>query len=95
MVHNGIEETIEERGKKYGTSFAVQATTSQNIKRAMEGSPNWKRLPDDMRESLSMIAVKISRILNGDIYYHDSWHDISGYAKLVADTLEVPCKSNT
>jgi len=41
----------------------------------------------DQKEALEMIQHKIGRILNGDQYYHDSWHDIIGYAKLVADTL--------
>lgn len=35
-----------------------------------------------------MIAHKIGRILNGDPNYADSWIDIAGYAKLVADRLE-------
>jgi hypothetical protein len=34
-----------------------------------------------------MISHKIARILNGDPCYHDSWHDIVGFAKLVADGL--------
>lgn len=34
-----------------------------------------------------MVAHKIGRILNGDPNYHDSWHDIIGYTKLVADEL--------
>jgi hypothetical protein len=40
-----------------------------------------------MREALEMVAHKIGRILNGDPKYHDSWHDIIGYTKLVADRL--------
>ena len=51
-------------------------------------SPNWSDMPDDMREALEMIAHKIGRILNGDPNYADSWIDIAGYAKLVADRLE-------
>jgi len=35
-----------------------------------------------------MIANKLGRILNGDPNYADSWMDIAGYAKLVADRLE-------
>lgn len=35
-----------------------------------------------------MIFHKIARILNGDPNYADSWVDIAGYAKLVADELE-------
>lgn len=86
-VAAAIDVTLKERGHKYGDSFAVQATVSQNIKRAMAQSPNWDKLTDDKREALSMIAVKISRILNGDPEYLDSWHDITGYAKLIEDSL--------
>jgi hypothetical protein len=35
-----------------------------------------------------MVVHKIGRILNGDPHYADSWVDIAGYAKLVADRLE-------
>lgn len=82
-----INETLSERGKRYG-DFAEHARITQNIKRAMADSPNWADLSPDKKESLEMLAHKIGRILNGDPDYHDSWHDIVGYAKLVADTLD-------
>jgi hypothetical protein len=82
-----IEATLAERGSRYG-DYAEHARITQNIKRAMQDSPNWARLADDMREALEMIAHKAGRILNGDPAYHDSWHDIIGYTKLVADRLE-------
>jgi hypothetical protein len=53
----------------------------------MIDSPNWEKLDDDMREAFHIIANKMGRILNGDPSFHDSWHDIVGYAKLVADRL--------
>jgi hypothetical protein len=81
-----ITETLAERGSRYG-SYAEHARITQNIKRAMIDSPNWQELKDDQRETLEMLAHKIGRILNGDPNYHDSWHDIIGYTKLVADTL--------
>ena len=34
-----------------------------------------------------MIFHKIGRIINGDPDYADSWHDIAGYAQLVANRL--------
>lgn len=45
-------------------------------------------MPAPFQESLDMIANKISRILNGDCYYDDSWRDISGYATLALMELE-------
>lgn len=82
----GIDATLAERGKRYG-DFPGHARITQDIKRAMIGSGRWHLLNDSQRESLEMIAHKIGRILNGDPNYHDSWHDIVGYAKLVADKL--------
>jgi len=35
-----------------------------------------------------MIANKMARILNGNYYLNDSWHDIGGYAALVVMTNE-------
>ena len=81
-----IDATLAERGSRYG-DYATHAGITQDIKRAMADAPNWSRLDDDMRETLEMIAHKIGRILNGDPTYHDSWHDIIGYTKLVADRL--------
>jgi hypothetical protein len=45
-------------------------------------------LDADQLEALEMICHKIGRIVNGDPNYADSWIDIAGYAKLVADRLE-------
>lgn len=77
-----VEGTLNARGERYG-EFEEHARITQNIKRAMRDSPNWKGLDDAMKESLEMVAHKIGRILNGDPYYDDSWHDVAGYASLV------------
>lgn len=82
-----VAKTLEERGERYG-DFSVQALTSQAIKHVMHQSPGWANLSGAQRESLEQIALKISRILNGNPDYFDSWHDIGGYAKLIADKLE-------
>lgn len=83
-----ITETLTERGNRYG-SFTGHAEIAQNIKQAMLQSPNWQTLANDQREALEMVAHKVGRILNGDPDYHDSWYDIIGYTKLVADRLEL------
>lgn len=81
-----IELTLQERKNRYG-EFPEHARITQNLKSAMRDSPNWKTLADDQKETLEMIAHKIGRILNGDADFFDSWHDINGYTKLVADRL--------
>lgn len=82
-----ITETLKKRGSRYG-AFTEHARVTQNIKRAMQDSPNWANLTDDKKECLEMIAHKLGRILNGDAEYHDSWHDIIGYTTLVANGLD-------
>ena len=84
---SAIETTLTERGQRYG-SFPEHARITQSIKAAMIDSPNWSKLRPEQKEALQMIAHKCGRILNGDPDYLDSWHDIVGYAKLVADTLQ-------
>lgn len=82
-----INHTLAERGSRYG-AFTSHAKITQAIKRAMADSPNWASLPDDMKESLEMVAHKIGRILNGDPLYDDSWRDMIGYTQLVLNRLE-------
>lgn len=84
-----IQATLDERGKRYG-NFLDHAQITQAIKRVMHLAPKWYALSPDKKEALDMLAHKIGRILDGDPNYHDSWHDIVGYAKLVADELEAP-----
>ena len=83
----GVDATLAERGTRYGT-FTGHAKITQNIKRAMQDSPNWEKLDDDQRKALEMTAHKIGRILNGDPNYADSWHDIIGYTRLVEARLD-------
>lgn len=83
---NPIDATLAERGTRYG-DFAEHARITQSIKDAMIYSPRWASLAPYQREALEMVAHKIGRILNGDPNYHDSWHDIVGYAKLAADEV--------
>lgn len=81
-----INETLAVRETRYGEYMDV-ATIAQNLKFVMQQSVNWNHLEADQMESLDMIANKIARILNGDPNYDDSWHDIAGYATLVAERL--------
>lgn len=83
------DEILEDRGKRYG-NYLDQTKISQELIGVMQFW--WKekktRLASDQIDALMMIAVKISRIINGDPDYADNWADISGYSKLVADRLE-------
>lgn len=93
------EETLKERGERYG-KFTGHAEITQKLKATMlqgvhmhpETTERVKsrvaKMQHDQIECLEMIAHKIGRILNGDPNYGDSWRDIAGYATLVADRLE-------
>ena len=85
-TESDIDATLTERGSRYG-KFTGHSQITQRLKDDMRCNNKWAELQDDQREALEMIAHKIGRILNGDPNYHDSWHDIVGYAKLVADRL--------
>lgn len=79
-------KTLTLRGSKYG-HYHVNSRTVQALKSVVRTSANWGSVSDSMRESIDSILVKISRILSGDPYHADSWHDISGYAKLIEAQL--------
>jgi hypothetical protein len=81
-----ISDTLAERGGRYG-KFIDHSKISQGLQDVMREAPNWDKLDVDMRQALTTIVDKIARILNGDPYYDDSWHDISGYATLVERRL--------
>lgn len=81
-----VGETLAARDAEYG-SYPRQAAINQAIKKAMRASTNWHDLKDEQRDALEMIAVKVSRILNGSPDYIDSWLDIAGYATLVVRGL--------
>lgn len=84
-----IDAVLAERGNRYGT-FVGHAKVTQSLKYVIERAlvDRDKALDDDQQEALDMICHKIGRIVNGDPNYADSWVDIAGYAKLVADRLE-------
>lgn len=81
-----VDTTLNQRGQRYG-EFKTHAQITQDLKEVMRLTDNWERLESFQIEALEMIAHKIGRILNGDPNYDDSWVDIAGYAKLVADRL--------
>ena len=86
---DNVDAILDERGERYGDFFGHAAIT-QHLKSAAHqfAAERGKQFGVDQAEALDMIFHKIGRILNGDPNYADSWIDIAGYAKLVADRLE-------
>lgn len=89
MEQQNLDNTLAERGSKYG-KFIDHAQVTMALKRviALRLEERNLRLAADQQEALDMICHKLGRIVNGDPDYSDSWIDIAGYAKLVADRLE-------
>ena len=81
-----IEKTLKQRQKTHG-NFETHAKISQELKSVL-WKYDYQDLTPDQCEALEMIAHKIARILNGNPNTHDHWHDIAGYATLVADRLK-------
>ena len=77
-----ITETLGQREGRYGEYVHV-AATAQELKEILRRGPSWGIMEAYMQESLDLIANKLARIVNGDPFYDDSWHDVGGYAKLV------------
>lgn len=81
-----IDAITDERGRQYG-DFTHQGVIAQDLKEYMREQDGWRRLKSHQKESLDMIAHKISRILNGDPQHRDSWVDIAGYAQITAERI--------
>lgn len=81
-----IEDTLADRGKQYG-DFTTHGAVTQDLKNVARAHSGWNNLAPYQKEAIDMIAHKIGRILNGNPNIQDSWHDIAGYATLVADRV--------
>jgi hypothetical protein len=81
------DEILQARHQDYGTYYDLSVSI-QRIKMAIRDCAGWQTLDDDMKETFEMIAIKMARLMNGDKYKQDSWDDILGYTKLVADRVK-------
>jgi hypothetical protein len=81
-----IRDTLGSRRSTHG-DYTDHARVTQELKHVMEREVGWRKLNACQREALAVIAHKIGRILVGNPHFHDHWHDIAGYATLVADRV--------
>lgn len=81
-----VDDTLQSREDSHGP-YREQAQFSQLLKSIMHSHKNWKDIPAEQRESLDMITVKVSRLMNGNSSEPDTWLDISGYAMLCYNLL--------
>lgn len=101
VTSNSIEDTLNERGDRYG-NFANHSALSQTLRNTImqhyfqvHGGAEATPLPPYMAEALTMICHKLARIANGDPHYDDSWRDIAGYATLVVEELNEKTRTGT
>lgn len=77
---NQIQQTLNERGKNYG-SFDDVAKMSQQLKAVLLDTNT--KLKPHQKEAGEMICLKLARIFAGcNPDYEDNWRDIAGYAVL-------------
>ena len=88
QADTNVDAILNERAITYG-SFIDVAQIAQEMKDTIRGSLDEQNvsLQADHQEALDMITSKIARIITGNSNHIDSWLDIAGYAKLVADRL--------
>lgn len=92
VMTNNIEDTLKERGDRYG-DFSDNARVHQALLNVMMAEYGWSKLSDVHRTALDVFCQKQARILNGDPHYTDNWHDIAGYAKLAEDRCIAPVET--
>lgn len=79
--YDAVVQILDDRGRTNG-DYYYMSNLAQSLKDVMRRSANWDRITTMQRESLELMATKISRILTGDPDFADHWDDISGYAQL-------------
>lgn len=82
-----IQTTLQTRQQSHG-DFRHVATMSQNAKRVLKSSAAWNDLEPWQQEALESICLKLARIMSGNSFDADHWHDIAGYASLVVREIE-------
>lgn len=78
---------LVERGSTHG-DYTEQASLSVTLRSLLQTGASARRLTAVQTDAITMICVKLSRIVNGDPNFKDHWRDIAGYAKLAEDRCE-------
>lgn len=84
---DNIQTTLQTRQRSHG-DFRYVSAMSQNLKRTLKSSRSFEDLEQWQQEALEAICLKLARIMSGDSFDRDHWHDVAGYASLVVRELE-------
>ena len=90
---HSMGELLHNRGREYG-DFRTQGEIAQTLKNVVREFDGWAKMAPHQREAIDMILHKISRIINGNPNFADSWVDIAGYAQITADRCPKPQPPN-
>jgi len=86
-----IDQILEGKAKEYTIGdYQDRARLMQALKETLrhESVEDYNKLEPVVKESLEMIMHKVGRIVNGNPYEPDHWHDIAGYAQLVVQMMD-------
>lgn len=81
-----IGDVLATRKSSYG-DYADNARVTQAVMDILMTGANSGAMNAMHKEGIHMIVHKLSRIVNGDPDFHDSWDDIGGYARCVSERI--------
>jgi len=89
--HSNLDELLLSRACRYGNFNDVASRTARIYHNMVYGAPQFisKKDMSAHYEALHMIAVKVARLVEGQINDADSWRDIAGYALLVHNHITI------
>lgn len=82
-MNSEVKEILEQRGESYGDFNAVSGDFWRMVEIIQKGDA-WNDLDYNAKTALIMVAMKISRIINGGLQ-KDSLLDIQGYIELILE----------
>ena len=82
-MNNEVKDILEQRGESYGDFNAVSGDFWRMVEIIQKGDA-WNDLDYNAKTALIMVAMKISRIINGGLQ-KDSLLDIQGYIELILE----------
>jgi len=87
MTH--LDQLLLNKACQYGAFEDVTKRTAQIFHHMVFNAPQFASKQDLSLyyEALHMIALKVARLVNGQINHADSWRDIAGYAMLVCNQI--------
>ena len=82
-----VEDTLKQRKNVHG-DYRRAAGIKDKMLEEFSKTDNWKQLGAEGHETIRMIVEKLGRIMYGDCFFSDHWHDIAGYATLMERICE-------